>query len=208
MSDMTHSEAEEALAIGDEQDVEEALEAEREEAEAPPEEAAMGTSTTEALIEEVAAEDEAELEAIADVAVAEEVEEEVAEVVAEEAAEEIVGEIVEEIVEEAVLEAIEEAVAEEIAEEITDEIAAGPPPGRASRIWCSTPPRARKPRPRASSGAGAKTRKRKSSPSRAPTTVRVAGTWCTPILATRTRCVPTWATWWHHAASRTASSRS
>ena len=124
MSDMTHSEAEEALAIGDEQDVEEALEAEREEAEAPPEEAAMSTSTTEELIEEVAAEDEAELEAIADDAVIEEVEEEVAEVVAEEVAEEIAEEIVEEIVEEAVLEAIEEAVVEEMAEEITDEIAA------------------------------------------------------------------------------------
>ena len=124
MSDMTHSEAEEALAIGDEQDVEEALEAEREEAEAPPEEAAMSTSTTEELIEEVAAEDEAELEAIADDAVIEEVEEEVAEVVAEEIVEEIAEEIVEEIVEEAVLEAIEEAVVEEMAEEITDEIAA------------------------------------------------------------------------------------
>jgi transcription termination/antitermination protein NusG len=82
MSDMTHSEAEEALAIGDEQDVQEALEAEREETEAAPEEAAMSASNTEELIDEVAAEDEAELEAIADDAGTEEVEEEVAEVVA------------------------------------------------------------------------------------------------------------------------------
>ncbi len=75
MSDMTHSEAEEALAIGDEQDVQEALEAEREETEAAPEEAAMSTSNTEELIEEVAAEGEAELEAIAGDAVEELVEE-------------------------------------------------------------------------------------------------------------------------------------
>src|SRR5271169_2573423 len=140
MSDMTHSEAEEALAIGDEQDVEEALEAEREETEAPPEEAAMSTSTTEELIEEVAAEDEAELEALADDAVIEEVEEEVAEVVAEEVAEEIAEGIVEEIVEEAVLEAIEEAVVEEIAEEIVEEIAAeaAAGPGRPDLVLDAT----------------------------------------------------------------------
>ena len=36
MSDMTHSEAEQALASGDEEDVAEALEAEREEDEAAP----------------------------------------------------------------------------------------------------------------------------------------------------------------------------
>ena len=41
MSDMTHSQAEEAVASGDEEDVAEALEAEREEAEAAPEEAAV-----------------------------------------------------------------------------------------------------------------------------------------------------------------------
>ena len=41
MSDMSHTEAEEALATGDEQDVYEAVEAEREESEAPPEEAAV-----------------------------------------------------------------------------------------------------------------------------------------------------------------------
>ncbi|MGA2931518.1 MAG: transcription termination/antitermination protein NusG [Acidimicrobiales bacterium] len=120
MSDMTHSEAEEALVTGDEEDVEEALAAEREETEGTPEEAAM--STTEDVIEQVAAEDEAELEAVAEEAVVEEVAEAVAEVVAEEAAEEIVEEIAEEIVEEAVLEAIEEAVVEEIAEEIAEEI--------------------------------------------------------------------------------------
>ncbi len=36
MTDMTHSEAEDALVTGDEEDVAEALEAEREEAEQPP----------------------------------------------------------------------------------------------------------------------------------------------------------------------------
>ena len=57
MSDMTHTEAEEALATGDEEDVSEALEAERAESEAAPEEAAMDTSAPEDPIEEVAAED-------------------------------------------------------------------------------------------------------------------------------------------------------
>jgi transcriptional antiterminator NusG len=121
MSDMTHSEAEEALVTGDEEDVAEALAAEREETEGAPEEAAM--NSTEDVIEEVAAEDEATLEAVAEEEVVEEVAEAVAEVAAEEAAEEIVEEVVEEIVEEAVLEAIEEAVVEEIAEEIVDEVA-------------------------------------------------------------------------------------
>ena len=123
MSDMTHSEAEEALVTGDEEDVAEALEAEREETEGAPEEAAMSTTSAEDVIEEVAAENEAELEAVADDEVVEAVEEAAAEVVAEEAAEEIVEEIVEEILEEAVLEAIEEAVVEEIAAEIAEEIA-------------------------------------------------------------------------------------
>ena len=41
MTEWTHTEAEEALATGDEEDVAEALEAEREEAETPPEEAAL-----------------------------------------------------------------------------------------------------------------------------------------------------------------------
>ncbi|MGO8825001.1 MAG: transcription termination/antitermination protein NusG [Acidimicrobiales bacterium] len=125
MSDMTHSEAEEALVTGDEEDVAEALAAEREETEGPPEEAAM--SSTQDVIEEVAAEDEAILEAVSEEEVVEEVAEAVSEVAAEEAAEEIVEEIaeeiVEEIVEEAVLEAIEEAVVEEIAEAVVEEIA-------------------------------------------------------------------------------------
>jgi len=102
MSDMTHSESEEALTNGDEEDVAEALEAEREEAEAAPEEAAMSSDTIEDLTEEVTAEEEAEFEAVVEEAVVEE--------------------IVEEIVEEVVLEAIEEAVVEEIAEEIVEEI--------------------------------------------------------------------------------------
>jgi len=110
MSDMSHTEAEEALATGDEQDVYEAVEAEREESEAPPEEAAVhvDVASSEELYDEVAAEDEAELEAIADDAVVEEVAEEIAEVVAEVAVQELVEEIVEEIVEEAVLETLDE----------------------------------------------------------------------------------------------------
>jgi transcriptional antiterminator NusG len=98
MSDLTPSEAEEALANGDEEDVAEALEVEREAAEAAPEEAAVSSDTVADLVEE-----EAELAAVVEEAVIEE--------------------IVEEIVEEAVLEAIEEAVVEEIAEEIVEEIA-------------------------------------------------------------------------------------
>ncbi len=123
MSDLTHSEAEEALVTGDEEDVAEAVAAEREETEAAPEEAAMHAASTEDVMDEAAAEDEAELEAIADDAAVEEVAEAIAEVVAEEAAEEIVEERVEEIVEEAVLEAIEEAVVEEIAQEVAEEVA-------------------------------------------------------------------------------------
>ena len=103
MSDLTPSEAEEALADGDEEDVAEALEVEREAAEAAPEEAAVSSDTVADLVEEVTAEEEAELEAVVEEAVIEE--------------------IIEEIVEEAVLEAIEEAVVEEIAEEIVEEIA-------------------------------------------------------------------------------------
>jgi transcriptional antiterminator NusG len=98
MSDLTPSEAEEALADGDEEDVAEALEVEREAAEAAPEEAAVSSDTVADLVEE-----EAELAAVVEEAVIEE--------------------IVEEIVEEAVLDAIEEAVVEEIAEEIVEEIA-------------------------------------------------------------------------------------
>ena len=91
------------MANGDEGDVAEALEAEREAAEAAPEEAAVNSDTVADLAEEVTAEEEAELEAVVEEAVIEE--------------------IIEEIVEEAVLEAIEEAVVEEIAEEIVEEIA-------------------------------------------------------------------------------------
>jgi len=115
MSDMTHTQAESALAGGDEQDVAEAVEAEREEEEGAPEGAAMTTASVDDVLDEAAAEDEAMLEAMQEDAVVEEVAEEIAEVVAEEAAQEVVEEIVEEIVEEAVLEAIDEAVAEEIA---------------------------------------------------------------------------------------------
>ena len=57
MSDMTHTEAEEALATGDDEEVSGALKAERAESEAAPEEAAMDTSAPEDPIEEVAAED-------------------------------------------------------------------------------------------------------------------------------------------------------
>src|SRR3984893_3631812 len=119
MTDMTHSEAEEALATGDEEDVADAVEAEREEAEAAPEEAAMNTASAEDLIEEVGAENEAELEAVADDAAVEEVKEDAAEVVAEESAVEIAEEIVEEIVEEAVVAELAEAIVQEIAEEST-----------------------------------------------------------------------------------------
>ena len=103
MSDLTPSEAEEALADGDEEDVAEALEVEQEAAEAAPEEAAVSSETVTDLAEGVTAEEEAVLEAVVEEAVIEE--------------------IIEEIVEEAVLEAIEEAVIEEIAEEIVEEIA-------------------------------------------------------------------------------------
>jgi transcription termination/antitermination protein NusG len=103
VSDLTPSEAEEALVDGDEEDVAEALEVEREVAEAAPEEAAVSSDTVADLVEGVTAEEEAELEAVVEEAVIEE--------------------IIEEIVEEAVLEAIEEAVIEEIAEEIVEEAA-------------------------------------------------------------------------------------
>ena len=107
MSDMTHSDAEEALVSGDKEDVNEALAAEQAEEEAAPEEAAVHPDAVADLVEEVTAEEEAELEAVVEEAVIEE--------------------IVEEIVEEAVLEAVEEAVVEEIAEEIAEEVAAATP---------------------------------------------------------------------------------
>jgi transcriptional antiterminator NusG len=59
MSDMTHSEVEEALATGDEEDVSEALEGERADSEAAPEEAAVFASASEDPIAEVAVEEEA-----------------------------------------------------------------------------------------------------------------------------------------------------
>ena len=92
MTDMSHTQAEEALASGDEEDVAEAVEAEREEAEQAPEEAAMSTTSTDDVLDEAATENEAELEAIADDAVVEAVAEEIEEVAAEEADEEIVEE--------------------------------------------------------------------------------------------------------------------
>jgi transcriptional antiterminator NusG len=110
MSDMTHSEAEEALVTGDEEDVADAVEAEREEAEAAPEEAAAPSDAVTDLVEEVTAEEEAEFEA--------------------EVEEALIEEIVEEVVEEAVLEASEEAVVEETAEEIAEEIALETAPQR------------------------------------------------------------------------------
>jgi transcription termination/antitermination protein NusG len=124
MSDMTHSQAEEALATGDEEDVAEAIEAEREETEAAPEESALHTTSASDVIDDVAGEDEAELEALVEDEAVEEVDEAVAEVLADEEIQEIAEEIVEEVVEEAVLEAIDEAVAEEIAEERAEEIVA------------------------------------------------------------------------------------
>jgi transcriptional antiterminator NusG len=124
MSDMTHSEAEEELAVaGGLEDVQEALASERNESEAPAEEQAMHSQTTEDVIEEVAAEDEAIVEATGKDEAVEEVEEEVAEALTEIEAEELAEEIVEEIVEEAAAEALDEAVAEEIAEETAAEVA-------------------------------------------------------------------------------------
>ena len=113
MSDMSHTEAEEALAIGDEHDVYEAVEAEREESEAAPEKAAVNVDVASAddVVDDVAAEDEAELEEIAVDAVVETAAEEIEEVVEEQVSAEMAEEIVEEIVEESVLDAIDEAPA-------------------------------------------------------------------------------------------------
>ncbi len=126
MTDMTHSEAEAALSNGDEEDVAEALEAEREENEAAPEEAAMGTASAGDVLDEAASEDEAQLESLGGDAAVEEVAEQLAEVAAEESQEEA-----EEIVEEATLEAIEQAAVDDMAAELAEEVAAGgaPAPG-------------------------------------------------------------------------------
>jgi transcriptional antiterminator NusG len=123
MTDWTHSEAEEALATGDEEDVAEALEVEREESEAPAEEAALSRASSANVMDESAAEDEEELEAVADDATIEEVEEEIAEVVAQEAVQERAEEIVEEIVEEAVLDAIDEQATEGSGPRTSEEVA-------------------------------------------------------------------------------------
>ena len=119
MSDMTHTEAEEALVSGDEEDVAEALASEEAEAERAPEEAAVSPEGVDAVYDEDAAADEAVLEELADEELLEEVTEAVAEVISDEVVEEVVEEIVEEIVEEAALEAIEEAVGEEEASPTT-----------------------------------------------------------------------------------------
>jgi transcriptional antiterminator NusG len=113
MTDMSHTQAEEALASGDEEDVAEAVEAEREETEQASEEAAMSTTSTDDVLDEVASDDEAELEAIADDAVVEAVAEKIEEVAAEQADEQIVEAVAEEIVEEAVLDTIQEVDAAE-----------------------------------------------------------------------------------------------
>jgi transcriptional antiterminator NusG len=118
MTDMSHTQAEEALATGDEEDVAEAVEAEREESEQAPEEAAMSTTSTDDVLDEVAAEDEAEHEAIADDAVVEAVAEQIEEVAAEQVEEEIVEAVVEEILEEAVLDTIEEIEEIEVEHEL------------------------------------------------------------------------------------------
>ena len=85
-----------------------------------------------------------------------------------------------------------------------------PAPAGASRTSCSTPPTAGRGDEDDELGGWVKdeTRTRRSSRSRAPTTGRAAGTSCTPTRATRTRCAPTWATSWPPAAWRTGSSRS
>ena len=129
MSDMTHSDAEEALVNGDAEDVEEALASERAEAEAPPEEAAMSLTPEEVTAGEVTAEELVEAAEAIETAL-EEIDEAVAEAIAEEVAEEAA--LVEEIVEQAVLESlaeegipedVQEAIAEGIAEEVAEEVA-------------------------------------------------------------------------------------
>ena len=118
MTDMSHTQAEEALAAGDEEDVAEAVEAEREESEQAPEEAAMSTTSTDDVLDEVASENEAEVEAIADDAVVEAAAEEIEEVAAEQADEQVVEAVAEEIVEEPVLDTIEEVEEIEVEHEL------------------------------------------------------------------------------------------
>jgi transcriptional antiterminator NusG len=109
MSDMTHTEAEQALVSGDEEDVSEALASEGAEAERAPEEAAVSSVDSDTVYDEDAATDADLLETLAEEDVREDVSESVAEVVSDETDEEVVEEIVEEIVEEAALEAIDES---------------------------------------------------------------------------------------------------
>jgi transcriptional antiterminator NusG len=118
MTDMSHTQAEEALAAGDEEDVAEAVEAEREESEQAPEEAAMSTTSTDDVLDEVASENEAEVEAIADDAVVEAAAEEIEEVAAEQSDEQVVEAAAEEIAEEAVLDTIEEVEEIEVEHEL------------------------------------------------------------------------------------------
>jgi transcription termination/antitermination protein NusG len=118
MTDMSHTQAEDALAAGDEEDVAEAVEAEREESEQAPEEAAMSTTSTGDVLDEVASENEAEVEAIADDAVVEAAAEEIKEVAAEQADEQVVEAVAEEIVEEAPLDTIEEVEEIEVEHEL------------------------------------------------------------------------------------------
>jgi transcriptional antiterminator NusG len=86
MTDMSHTQAEEALASGDEEDAAEAVEAEREESEQAPEEAAMSTTSTDDVLDEVAAgqPDEQVVETVAT---------EIAEEVAEEAVADALDEV-------------------------------------------------------------------------------------------------------------------
>jgi transcriptional antiterminator NusG len=127
MTDMSHTQAEEALASGDEEDVAEAVEAEREESEQAPEEAAMSTTSTDDVLDEAATEDEGELEAIADDAVVETAAEEIEEVAAEQPDEQIVEAVAEEIVEEAVLDTIQEVEEIEVEHELETPVASTEP---------------------------------------------------------------------------------
>ena len=143
MSDMTHSDAEEALVDGDAEDLEETVTS------LTPEEVAVAAEVMEAVVdeideavseaiaEEVAEEaamvedivEQAVLESLAGQGLPEDVQEAVAQGIAEEVAEEvaveIVEELVEDLVEEAVLEAVEERIAEQRAEEVVAEVAQG-----------------------------------------------------------------------------------
>jgi transcription termination/antitermination protein NusG len=145
MSDMTHTQAEEALASGDEEDVAEALEVEREEAEAAPEEAAMSTTSADDALDADAQADEDLLESVAEHAVVDAVAEEIADVLDEtdpETAEELVDDIVEEIVVEALEEAIEEELAAELVEEVAEATeaaeATAPPSGEPDLVLDAT----------------------------------------------------------------------